>query len=120
MLLTTEADLTINPNNISYLNGLGYDNLKMFEKIKIPIEQVSSGSSYKVDAICDVCQKKVSIIDFYIPKLNLLVEIKSLYWYNMNKDLNIIKEKYAKNISNYIIIIDKNYEEFLNYQSPFI
>ncbi len=60
--------------------------------------------------------------DFYIPELDLVVEIKSTYW--MNKYIPMIeaKEEYTKKNHNYILILDKNYDEFdemiknLNYQ----
>ena len=52
--------------------------------------------------------------DFFIPSLNLIIEIKSSYWYNKHFDLNKAKkdacltQKY-----NYILILDKNYFEFM-------
>ena len=54
--------------------------------------------------------------DFLIPSLNLIIEVKSSYWYNKNKEKDdakkegTLKEKY-----NYIMILDKKYENFLNY-----
>jgi hypothetical protein len=58
--------------------------------------------------------------DFYLPDYDLIIEIKSTYWYNKCKELNIIKEQYAKKYHNYIIILDKNYdilEQIINHQS---
>lgn len=51
--------------------------------------------------------------DYYIPSVDLIVEIKSTYWYNKCKELNSIKEKNTKKYHNYIIILDKNYDNFL-------
>lgn len=51
--------------------------------------------------------------DFYIPNLNLIVEIKSSYWYNKYLELNKLKENQCKLLGfNYIVIINKNYNEF--------
>lgn len=51
--------------------------------------------------------------DFYIEKLNLIVEIKSSYWYNYFLHKNIAKEKACKEQGyNFIFIIDKNYNLF--------
>ena len=58
---------------------------------------------------------KVYHSDFYIPSLNLVIEIKNSYLFK--KDIKKIKEKEKATISNgfnYIIIIDKNYNEFLS------
>lgn len=52
--------------------------------------------------------------DFYIEKQNLLIEIKSLYWYNKHKNRNILKESKCKELGfKYILIMNKNYDEFL-------
>ena len=51
--------------------------------------------------------------DFYIPTLNLIIEIKSDYYYNLYLDMNIKKCEYAKKVGyEYIVIINKNYDEF--------
>lgn len=61
MILTKDINLTINPNNIKHLNNIGYSGLTMFEKINIPLEHLSSGSSYRINAVCDVCEKEISV-----------------------------------------------------------
>lgn len=50
--------------------------------------------------------------DFYIPKYNLICEVKSLYTYKDDYDENILKQEYSM-ISgyNFLFIIDKNYTE---------
>lgn len=54
------------------------------------------------------------IPDFYLEEINLIVEIKSTYYYNINKENNILKKNFTiLEGYNYIIIIDKNYSEFL-------
>jgi len=51
--------------------------------------------------------------DFYIEELNLIVEIKSLNWYNVHKNKNDAKrEQCISNGFNFMFIIDKNYEIF--------
>ena len=53
--------------------------------------------------------------DFYIEKDNMLIEIKSSYWYNVHKEKNIIKERTCKELGyNYLLILDKNYTDFLS------
>lgn len=50
--------------------------------------------------------------DFYLPKYNLIVEVKSTYTYEYDLDKNIAKKEYSiKSGFNFIFIIDKNYSE---------
>jgi very-short-patch-repair endonuclease len=54
--------------------------------------------------------------DFYIPELNLIVEIKNSYLYNRDYDIILEKEKSVRQHGyNYILILDKNYTEYNNY-----
>lgn len=51
--------------------------------------------------------------DFYLPKLNLIIEIKSEYIYNLHLNKNLLKKQYSLSSGyNFLFIIDKNYEEF--------
>lgn len=50
--------------------------------------------------------------DFYIPNLNLVIEIKSKYTLNKQQELNQRKFEAAKKKYNFICIVDKNYKEF--------
>jgi hypothetical protein len=51
--------------------------------------------------------------DYYIEKLNLIVEIKSSYWWKKHEIINEIKRETAINLGyNYVIILDKKYENF--------
>jgi len=51
--------------------------------------------------------------DFYNDKLNLIIEIKSSYWYDKHKDKNIAKQLACKEQGyNFIFIVNKNYEIF--------
>ena len=58
-------------------------------------------------------KKKLYYPDFYIPALNLIVEIKSTRWYDKHKNLNIKKKTITiENGFNFIMILDKNYTKF--------
>lgn len=57
MLITKEITININSSNIKNLNILGYKNLKIKNKITIPIEHLSKNSLYNVKAKCDICNK---------------------------------------------------------------
>jgi len=60
-------------------------------------------------------KNKVYHSDFYIPFLNLIVEIKNSYLFKIDKEKIKLKEKATINKGyNYIIITDKNYDEFNN------
>ncbi len=49
--------------------------------------------------------------DFYHAKSNTIIEIKSTYTYNKNKEVNNAKEKACKEAGyNYLLVIDKNYD----------
>ena len=60
-------------------------------------------------------EEKIYHSDFFIPNRNLIVEIKSTYWYECQKDMNIAKMTHTKEKYNFILILDKQYEEFINY-----
>ena len=51
--------------------------------------------------------------DFYIEKLNLIIEVKSSYTYNYHIEKNLSKEKYSKlNGFDFLFLIDKDYNTF--------
>jgi hypothetical protein len=51
--------------------------------------------------------------DFYIPELNLIIEIKSSKWYEEHLDKNLLKRQSCINSGyNFMFIIDKNYNIF--------
>jgi len=53
--------------------------------------------------------------DFYHESSNLIIEIKSSWTYEREKDINDLKRKSAENLGyNYLFIMDKNYENFNN------
>jgi hypothetical protein len=56
---------------------------------------------------------KIYFPDFYIPSLNLIIECKSTYYYNLHKLLNEAKKLATfKHKYNYCLILDKNYDDF--------
>lgn len=59
----------------------------------------------------DKNNNKIYHSDFYLPYYNLIVEIKSAYWYYKHEKINILKKEYSEKRHNYILILDKNYQE---------
>jgi hypothetical protein len=58
--------------------------------------------------------------DFYLPSLNLIIEIKGSYYHKKFMERDIQKKKATiKNGFQYILILDKNYDEFINLISQF-
>ena len=67
------------------------------------------GIKYKFDD-----KEKVYYPDFYLPKYNLIVEIKSKYTYNCDFNKNISKQESCINMGyNFLFIIDNEFNEFL-------
>jgi len=59
-------------------------------------------------------KNKRYLTDFYLPDFDLIVEIKSDYWLRVHKERCKIKSENAKKYHNYIMILNKNYDEFEN------
>lgn len=77
------------------------------------IDMISNGPSIEYE-IND--KNHVYHSDFYIEKLNLIIEIKSSYTYNIDLEKNLSKEKYSKIKGfNFIFIIDKDYTKLNEY-----
>jgi hypothetical protein len=55
--------------------------------------------------------------DFYHEETNTIIEIKSKYTFECEYEINLLKEKCAKEKHNFLFIIDKDYIEFINYIS---
>lgn len=93
--------------NLFYKSTYELDFIKYCENKNITIEN-SPSIKYEIDNI-----NRVYFPDFYLPQYNLIVEIKSIYTFNVEKELNLIKEKFCKkNNYRFIFIIDKQYENF--------
>lgn len=125
------------------LKNLGVEwptqNRKVFEKAKISLYKIGFykgiryQASYELDFLkkCDelnilnLISKDISIPyilneeqhvyhpDYYLEKYNLIIEIKSCYWYEIHKEDVDMKEQACKELEyNYLMILDKNYELF--------
>ena len=56
---------------------------------------------------------KVYFPDFYLPEIDLIVEIKSSYFWRKNIEVNLSKINFIKeNNINFILILDKDYQNF--------
>lgn len=74
--------------------------------------EVEKGITIKYDFLG---MEKYYHSDFYLPKLNLVCEIKSSYYYSLYKDKNICKKEGTIKLGyNFLFIIDKNYDELKN------
>lgn len=78
--------------------------LEFLEKYYDKIE-IRNGLSIKYE-------NKIYHSDFYLPEMDMVIEIKSTYWYNKHKSINVSKTKYSKKYHNFLMILDKNYEDF--------
>lgn len=94
--------------NITYQGTYELDFLEKYnEKLEI---KKHKGIEYEFEG-----STKKYFPDFYIPSYNLIIEIKSKYWFEKRKDLNLAKMESCKNKGfNFIFIIDQNYEELNN------
>jgi len=64
-------------------------------------------------------KKCVYYPDFFIEKFNLIIEIKSLYWYNKFLEKNKCKKYYCEELGyKYIYVIDNYFDEFINKYYP--
>ncbi len=56
--------------------------------------------------------------DFYHEKTNTIIEIKSRYTFDCDYEINLLKEKCSMEKDyNFLFIIDKDYNKFINYIS---
>jgi len=53
--------------------------------------------------------------DFYLPEYNLIIEIKSTWWFKKHIERCLMKEIYTKKKYNFLLILDKNYDIFKDY-----
>jgi hypothetical protein len=93
-------------NGVNYQGSFELDFLKFCEQKNIMVKKHKS-IDYKYN---DSIRKYFP--DFYLPEYNLIVEIKSSYYYQKELDRNLLKEEYSKKSGfDFIFIIDKNYDE---------
>jgi hypothetical protein len=97
-----------NYKNLTYIGTYELDFLEIFYD-KIIIENAKP-----IDYMFDD-KNKVYFPDYYLPDYNLIVEIKSSYTYEWEKDQNEAKKEAAINNGyDFIFIIDKNYSNLLD------
>jgi hypothetical protein len=95
--------------SIKYQGKYELDFLYFCKKNDINISKTKFTIDYYEDG-----KKKKYLPDFYIDSMNLIIEIKSTYYYNLHKSKNILKKEYTiKGGYRYIIILDKSYDIFI-------
>jgi hypothetical protein len=93
------------PSNLKYQGTYELDFIEKYYN-KVVIEKINP-IQYKLNE-----NNHYYHPDFYLPKYNLIVEVKSSYTYESDLDKNLAKKEYSiKNGFNFIFIIDKNYSE---------
>lgn len=97
--------------NINYQGTYELDFLIFCDKNNL-LNRVSKSETIKY--LFNESEKKYHP-DFYIKDINLIIEIKSDYYYNLFLEKNLSKEKSSLEQGfDFIFIIDKDYTEFLN------
>jgi len=62
MIISKEAEVTLNSANFKHFISLGYSNLKKGEKLIVPVEHLNKGSHSIVKVKCDVCGKEKDLM----------------------------------------------------------
>lgn len=94
--------------SIKYQGKYELNFLHFCKNSNIPISKPKFTIDYYEDGI-----KRKYLPDFYIESINLIIEIKSTYYYNLHKNKNILKKEYTiKEGYTYIMITDKSYDVF--------
>jgi hypothetical protein len=95
--------------DIYYQGSYEKNFLELCEKLNI-LNNIKRGFSIKYKSNS---KELIYFPDFFIEKLNMIIEIKSYYWYKVHEENNIIKQQTCINLGyNYIMIMDKKYDEF--------
>lgn len=88
MILDKEVQIIIGSHSFKRYKELGYD-------------------------VVNCGQKLIIKPDFYFKDKNLIVEIKSKYYYNLHINKNIAKQAAClKQGYNFVFVIDKQYDDF--------
>ena len=61
MLITTNVEITFNPNTVNHYRSFGYQ-LNKGDKITIDIKHLLKGSNLYVNVKCDVCEKELNVM----------------------------------------------------------
>lgn len=98
-----------NETNLSYRGTYEMDFLDFCYKNNIKVSK-----PVKIEYILNN-KKHIYFPDFYHMESNTIIEIKSNYTFKCNLKINLLKMEYTiKNGYNFLFIIDKNYDGFLN------
>lgn len=96
--------------NIKYQGKYELDFLRFCKINSLPICK----PDFSIDYV-HFDKKRKYLPDFFLPSKRLLVEIKSTYYYELHKEVNLLKkEATIESGYNYILILDKDYSELLN------
>ena len=98
-------------NGVKYQGSYEKDFLEFCNSGNIIAERCE----FTIKYICD-SKTKTYFPDYYIPSKNLIIEIKSKYYYDINIETNLLKmEATMKNGHNFMFIIDKDYTKLIEY-----
>jgi hypothetical protein len=97
--------------NLYYQGSFEKDFLDLCDKINI-LDKITRGFSIKYELNN---KKLIYFPDFYFKEMNMIIEIKSTYWYNAHMNKNLAKEKACLDKKyNYVLVLDKDYTNFLH------
>jgi hypothetical protein len=109
ILKTSKKMIMYKDTSLFYQGSYEKNFLELCEKLNL-IKDIKRGFAIKY-IFND--KKLLYFPDFYLSKINLIIEIKSSYWYKIHEERNILKQKTCEELGyNYILILDKNYEKF--------
>lgn len=95
---------------VKYQGKYELDFLKLCDKLNISIERPGFSINYFIDG-----EERKYIPDFFIQNKNLIIEVKSTYFYNLHLMCNIQKKKYTLLSGyEYLLILDRDYVDFLS------
>lgn len=95
-------------DSVKYQGKYELDFLQMCKENYIHV----SKPKFSIKYLIDDCYK-IYLPDFFISDKNLIIEIKSSYFLNLQKEKNELKKEYSIiNGYNYLLILDKDYTEF--------
>jgi len=109
ILKTSKKMIKYKNTNLFYQGSYEKNFLELCENLNI-LDKIKRGFSikYKLND-----NEFIYFPDFYLERLNMIVEIKSSYWYKAHENKNIAKQKTCEELGYiYLLIIDKKYMDF--------
>ena len=96
--------------HLTYQSSYEYDFILFCEENNLEIQDTSFNIDYNLHE-----KDRKYYPDFYLPKYNLICEVKSTYTFMKKYEENIKKKEYTLSKGyNFLFIIDKNYEELIS------